>query len=132
MLLMKLKTPEKFAFLKLAHYVANIDGEFEREEQSVIEEYCAEMGIENIRPDFEKFNFEEILSQITTLKSQKIIILELMILVHSDDKFHRFEHEVIDRIAYFYNISKKDLDIFSQWGKTASALYTQGNLFIEN
>ena len=47
MLLMKLNNTEKFAFLNLAYYIAYIDGEFERKEEYIIEEYCAEMGIES-------------------------------------------------------------------------------------
>jgi len=131
MLLMKLKSIEKFAFLELAYHVANIDGEFEQEEKNVIEEYCAEMGIDNIDYSTDEFDLEETLSKIKTLKSKKIILLELMILIHSDDKFHRFEHDVIDKIVTYYNISKKDIEIYSQWGKMASALYSQGNILIK-
>ncbi len=33
MLLIKLQNEEKFAFLSLAHHIAHIDGEFEKEEE---------------------------------------------------------------------------------------------------
>ncbi|MCV6607987.1 MAG: TerB family tellurite resistance protein [Campylobacterales bacterium] len=129
---MKLQTSEKFAFLKLAHYIANIDGEYEKEEQEIIEEYCAEMGIDNIKPNLDDFNYEDVLQEFHSQKSQKIVLLELLILVHSDDKFHKFEHRAIDKIATFFKISKKDLEIYSQWGKTVSAQYAQGIVFIED
>ena len=131
MLLMKLKSEEKFAFLSLAYHIANIDGEFDIEEKNIIEEYCAEMGIENIDYNINKFVLEDTLKQIKTLKSQKIVLLELMILIHSDDKFHRFEHKVIENIANFYNISEQQLNLFSQWGKMSSAVYLQGKLFLD-
>jgi len=128
---MKLKNEEKFAFLCLAYYIANIDGEFEKEEKDIIEEYCAEMGIESREYHTNKFNLEETLQKIKTPKSQKIVLLELMILIHSDDKFHRFEQNVIDKIANYYHISQNRINTYSQWGKMASALYSQGKLFLE-
>lgn len=131
MYLMKLDNSEKFAFLKLAHYIANIDGEFDLEEKNIIEEYCAEMGLENIEVDLNKFNLEDTLKEIKSPKSQTIAILELMVLIHSDDKLHKYENKVLIDIAQFYNIPQHKIDIYSQWGKMASALFLQGELFIE-
>ena len=127
---MKLKNGEKFAFLKLAYYMANVDGEFDKEEKNIIEEYCAEMGIENVPYDADEFDFEETLQQIKTKRSQKVIILELMILIHSDDRFHELEEQVLDTIINVFKISKEQLALYSQWGKMVSALYVQGKLFI--
>ena len=131
MLLMKLKNEEKFAFLGLAYYIANIDGEFEKEEKDIIEEYCAEMGIECAEYDADKFDLDEAIKKIKTPKSQKIVLLELMILIHSDDKFHKFEQNIIHNIANSFQISQNRLSIYSQWGKMASSLYAQGKLFLE-
>ena len=132
MLLSKLKNEEKFAFLNLAYYIANIDGEFDKEEIEIINEYCLEMGIDNIKYDLSNFNLEDVLSKIKSIKSQKILILEIMILIHSDDKFHRFEQKVIDKIANYYKVSQKDINLYSQWGKIASATYIQGSLFLQD
>jgi len=104
---------------------------FKKKKKMLLEDICAEMGIDNIDYSTDEFDLEETLSKIKTLKSKKIILLELMILIHSDDKFHRFEHDVIDKIVTYYNISKKDIEIYSQWGKMASALYSQGNILIK-
>jgi len=130
MLLMKLNNKEKFAFLQLAYYIAYIDGEFETKEENIIEEYCVEMGIETIPFNIEEFNLEETLEDINTSYSKKIVVLELMILIHSDDKFHELEVEVLDNIIKAFNISKEQLVLYSQWGKMVSALYVQGKLFI--
>ena len=131
MYLMKLENNEKFAFLKLAYYIANIDGEFDLEEMNIIEEYCAEMGLEDVDMETENFDLKEVLDEIKSPKSQKITLLELMILVHSDDKLHKFEHKVIMDIAIAFNFTQRDIDIYSQWGKMASALFSQGELFID-
>ncbi len=132
MLLMKLKSEEKFAFLALAYHIANIDGEFNIEEIETIEEYCAEMGIDNIDYRENEFILEEILNKIRSKKSQRIILLELFILIHSDDRFHEMEHKVIEHIAHYYNISQHNLEIYSQWGKISSSLYMQGKLLLED
>lgn len=129
---MKLENGEKFAFLNLAYFVGNIDGELEKSERDIIAEYCLEMGIENIVFDSEQFDFEENLDKVKSAKSRKIVLLELMMLIHSDDNLHRFEQQIIDKIAVAYNISQNQLNIYSQWGKIASALYIQGKLFLED
>ena len=131
MLLMKLRNEEKFAFLDLAYYIANVDGEFEKEEKDIIEMYCAEMGIENVQHDINNFNLEETLDKIKTSESQKIAILELMVLAHADDKFHRFEENIACQVANHYNISENKIKTYSQWGKMTSALYSQAKLFVE-
>ena len=130
MLLMKLNNKEKFAFLQLAYYIAHIDGKLEIKEETIIEEYCTEMGIETIPFILDDFNLEETLDEINTIRSKKIVILELMILIHSDDRFHELEEEVLSDIITRFKISQEQLSLYSQWGKMVSALYVQGKLFI--
>lgn len=133
MLLMKLKAKEKFSFLRLAHYLARIDGVFGQREQDVIDEYCVEMGIDNSHMfNIEEFKLNEVLSAFKTSKSKKIVVLELMILVHIDNKFDIKEKELITEIISKFNLSEIDLRNSSSWGKAVSALYEQGINFIEN
>ncbi len=131
-LLMKLNNKEKFAFLQLAYYIAYIDGEFETQEENIIEEYCAEMGIDKVLFNLNEFNLEETLDDFQTAYSKKIVVLELMILIHSDDRFHESEEAVLDTIISTFKISKEQLALYSQWGKMVSALYVQGKLFIDD
>ena len=130
MLLMKLNNKEKFAFLQLAYHIAYIDGELQTKEENIIDEYCAEMGIERVDFNIEEFNLEETLNDINTTYSKKIVILELMILIHSDDRFHELEEKVISQIIQSFNITQEQLSMYSQWGKMVSALYVQGNIFL--
>ncbi|WP_419764579.1 MAG: TerB family tellurite resistance protein [Arcobacter sp.] len=130
---MKLQTKEKFAFLQLAQHLARVDGEYGNKEQDVIDEYCVEMGIDKPRVfNEEDFNLDDILSAFKTTKSKKIVILELMILVHIDDKYDNKEHELTQKIVDYFKINEKDLKYFSYWGKAVSSLYEQGKLFIED
>ena len=131
MLLMKLRTEEKFAFLQLAQYVAKLDGEYGPKEQEIIEEYCMEMGIENIELSQENFKLEENLEIFTLAKSQRIIMLSLMVLIHIDDKFGIYEHKIISKIADYFDIEEKELHLFSMWGKAGSALYEQALVFTQ-
>lgn len=128
---MKLKTEEKFAFLQLAQYVAQLDGEYGPKEREIVEEYCTEMGIENIDIDVKSFLLEDILTIFKSAQSQRITLLALMVLVHVDDKFGIYEHKVIDKIAYQFNISEQEIHLFSMWGKMGSALYEQALVFTE-
>ena len=131
LLLMKLKAEEKFAFLQLAQYIAQLDGEYGLKEREIIDEYCTEMGIENIEIDLKHFVLEEILMTFRTSRSQRIILLALMVLVHVDDKFGLNEYKIMDKIAQQFNLERKEIDLFSMWGKMGSALYEQALVFTE-
>ena len=128
---MKLKTEEKFALLHLAQYVAKLDGEYGPKEREIIEEYCMEMGIENVELSQEHFILEETLETFSSPKSRRIALLGLMVLVHIDDKFGIYEHKSIDKIAQIFDVSEKELHLFSMWGKAGSALYEQALVFTE-
>jgi len=128
---MKLKTEEKFAFIQLAHFVAKLDGEYGPKEREIIAEYCIEMGIENLEYALENFELEENLAVYETSKSQRIMLLSLMVLVHSDDKFGIYEHKVIDKIARHFEMEERELHLFSMWGKAGSALYEQALVFTQ-
>ncbi|WP_245391457.1 TerB family tellurite resistance protein [Sulfurospirillum barnesii] len=128
---MKLSSEEKFAFLQLAQYVAKLDGEYGPKEREVIEEYCTEMGIENVEINMELFDLDTLLSIFKSPKSQKIAILALMVLVHIDDKYGIYEHKVMYKIAQIFKLDETKMHLFSMWGKAGSALYEQALVFTE-
>lgn len=129
---MKLKTEEKFAFLQLTQYIAKLDGEYSLKEHEIIDEYCVEMGIENVELGSETFCLEDNLATFTSQKSQKIVLLALMVLVHIDDKFGLNEHKTMDKIAQTFEVEERELHLFSMWGKAGSALYEQALVFTES
>ena len=128
---MKLKTEEKFAFLHLVQYVAKLDGEYGPKEREIIEEYCMEMGIENVELSQEHFILEETLETFSSPKSRRIALLGLMVLVHIDDKFGIYEHKTMAQIALKFEFEEKQLQYFSMWGKAASAMYEQALMLTE-
>ena len=133
MLLMKLEAREKFAFLQLAHYLARVDNNFGKEEEEVILEYCDEMGIENIDSfDMDSFNLEATLNNFKSQWSRKIVVLELMILVHIDSVFNINEQILIEKISQNFGISTKDLNDFSSWGKSVAKLYEVAKVYMSD
>ena len=131
MLLMKLQSKEKFSFLQLAHYLARIDNKFGEREEEIISEYCTEMGIENLDSfDFENFSLEKILKDFKSESSKKIVILELMILIHIDHSFNLNEKKLIQRISENFGIDVDDVNDYSQWGKSVAMLYEVAKIFI--
>ena len=133
MLLMKLEAREKFAFLQLAHYLARVDNNFGKEEEEVILEYCDEMGIENIYSfDMDSFNLEATLNNFKSQRSRKIVVLELMILVHIDSVFNINEQILIEKISQNFGISTKDLNDFSSWGKSVAKLYEVAKVYMSD
>ncbi|MCT7514394.1 TerB family tellurite resistance protein [Aliarcobacter cryaerophilus] len=133
MLLMKLEAREKFAFLQLAHYLARVDNNFGKEEEEVILEYCDEMGIENIDSfDIDSFNLEATLNNFKSQRSRKIVVLELMILVHIDSVFNINEQILIEKISQNFGISTKDLNDFSSWGKSVAKLYEVAKVYMSD
>ena len=133
MLLMKLEAREKFAFLQLAHYLARVDNNFGREEEEVILEYCDEMGIENIDSfDMDNFNLEATLNNFKSQRSKKIVVLELMILVHIDSIFNINEQILIEKISQNFGIGTKDLNDFSSWGKSVAKLYEIAKVYMSD
>lgn len=130
---MKLEAREKFAFLQLAHYLARVDNNFGKEEEEVILEYCDEMGIENIDSfDMDSFNLEATLNNFKSQRSRKIVVLELMILVHIDSVFNINEQILIEKISQNFGISTKDLNDFSSWGKSVAKLYEVAKVYMSD
>ena len=132
MLLMKLLAKEKFAFLELAHHVALVDGDYSHREKSLINDFCIGMGIEDSHFDNDSFDLEDTLNTFLSSKSKKIAVLSLMMLVHIDDNFDANEYEVICKIAQRFNFTHKEINLFSQWGKSVTGLYAQAIFFMED
>ena len=91
------------------------------------------MGIDNDDAfDINDFSLEDILKDFRSKKSRKIVVLELMVLIHADDKFDLKERTLITKINSSFDFSSKDIEFYSQWGKAVAALYSQGRLFIQD
>ena len=130
MFLNRLKKKEKKAFLELAHHVARSDSDFSDDEQNIIDKYCMEMQIENIKYNEKKFDIYETLSKFNSQSSKKIVLLELMALIYSDDYLHEGERIVLEKILEEFDLSYNLSIVYTEWAKTMLSLYKQGNALI--
>ena len=128
MLLMQLETQEKFAFLHIAHHLAQSDGKIGNREKVRLNDYCVEMGIDDIIFDEENYVIENYLDKFKSSKSQRILLLELMMLVHVDDTYNNQEQELMNIISNRFNFEPRLLKFASSVGKAASALREQALL----
>jgi len=130
MFLNRLKKKEKKAFLELAHHVARSDSEFSDGEKNIIDKYCMEMQIENIKFNDKKFDIYNTLSKFKSQSSKKIVVLELMALIYSDDYLHEGERVVLEKILEEFGLSYNLSIVYTEWAKTMLSLYKQGNALI--
>ena len=131
MFLNRLEKEEKIAFLELAHYVARSDNDFSDKEKNVINIYCTEMQISDVDFDKSSFNLGLTLSKIKSSQSQKIILLEIMALIYSDNFLHEEERKVLEKILEEFNLNYHLATVYGEWAKAILSLYIQGNALVE-
>jgi len=131
MFLNKLTNEEKISFLKLAHHIARIDGDFSENEQKIISAYCTEMQIQDIIYDKNDFNLDTILTNVTNKESQKIFLLEIMALIYADGlHIDKEEQKILDIIIDKYHISDTLYSVYLEWSKTILSIINQGYALI--
>lgn len=131
MFLNRLNNEEKVAFLELAHYVALSDNNFSKEQKSIIGKYCLEMQIDDIEHDEDTFDIYCTLSKISTRVSRKVVVLEIMALIYSDNFLHEKERLVLEKILEEFDLSYNYSIVYAEWAKTMLSLYRQGNALID-
>lgn len=130
MFLNRLEENEKVAFLELAHYIARSDNDFSDLQKVIIHEYCTEMQVEDIEYKEKDFVLEITLNKINSTQSQRIILLEVMALIYSDNILHDEEKKILDKMAEKFGISGAILDVYTQWSKSILALTSQGEALL--
>ena len=131
MFLNRLNTEEKIAFLELAHHVARSDDDFSNEQKEIISTYCLEMQINDIAFQEELFNLRDTLAKIKNKMSQKVVLIELMALIYSDNFVHGKELEIIDTMHDIFDVTEVMSSLYAEWTKSILALTRQGQLLLE-
>ena len=131
MFLNSLNKVEKVAFLELAHHMARSNNDFDDIQKSIIGQYCLEMQIEDIEYDEKTFDILTTLKKIDEAKSKKIILLEIMALVYSNNQIDKEEQEVLDIIVNELNLSSALVSVYGEWTKAILAISAQGQALIE-
>lgn len=130
MFLNRLNEEEKVAFLELAHCIARCDSDFSDLQKEIINSYCIEMQIINIEYNYEKFNLELVLNKIKSAQSERIILLEVMALIYSDDTLHEEEKKILNTMIEKFKLNHSIADVYTQWSKSILALNIQGEALL--
>ncbi|WP_417398430.1 hypothetical protein [Gimesia chilikensis] len=111
MYLNRLKYEEKCSFLELAKCISEVDGNTSSEEILVIQQYIKEVGFHQNWEILSK-SLDEILESFnkSSFLVKKIILFEILILVHSDNEFCEREEKVIRRLTDSFSIPQEDYD----------------------
>ncbi len=131
MFLNRLEINEKKAFLMLAHHIARSDGDFSESQESIISKYCMEMQVDDVTYEEESFNLTQILAEVESPSSQKIILLEVMALIYSDSILHEEEKKILDELIHEFGLNPSLAIVYGEWAKSILALYIQGQALIE-
>ena len=130
MFLIRLNPEEKVAFLELAHHIARSDKDFSNLQKEIINGYCVEMQISDIKYNDKDFNLETTLSKVNSSQSQKIILLEVMALIYSDGILHKEEKKILNTMIERFELNNAIVDVYKQWSKSILALTTQGEALL--
>jgi hypothetical protein len=122
-----LETKEQEKFLELAYFVANYNDDFAEEQQQLINEYRKEMLLtedeyqikgkeeKNIIKDFSKYEEDK----------KKMIYIETISLLLSDNKFDEKEKEIAEYIKNEFDLSQTFYDKAFNWVKDMFELYNR-------
>lgn len=131
MYLNKLNQNSKEVFLKLAYHVANSDESFSSMQKSLINGYLEEMDIDDIDFKEDEFSLKETLSFVLDEYEQKVILIELLAIVYSDNVMHPAEKEIIDTIVDLWDINSSLVIVYGEWSRNLLSLHIQGEALLE-
>jgi len=112
MFLNKLNSEAKEAFLLLAHHVARSDKSFLPIQKELISGYLREMNVNDVDYNEESFSLSECLEKVKDKYFQKVILIELLAIVYTDNIMHSLEKEIIDEISSTYHTWQSDKEAY--------------------
>ena len=131
MFLHKLDKQAQEVFLYLAHHVARSDESFSNMQKTLIDGYLKEMHIEDIDFKEDEFSLVECISQIRNKEYQKVILIELLAIVYTDNIMHEAEKDIIDSIVDTWNVNSSLVVVYGEWSRSLLSLYIQGEALLE-
>jgi uncharacterized tellurite resistance protein B-like protein len=113
MFLAELQPEERKAFLELAALIAKIDGNLSIFENSILNSYKKEMGLESYK--IEGLAIDEILTVFKNERSKNIVLTELFQLIFSDGVFHNQESDSVQVIKTHFGFDSNEFGSFKDW-----------------
>ena len=100
---------EQSNFMKMAYLVANIDGDFAKEEKILMSQYEEEMDLSIFLEEYEikSLDVDQVIRyfDLSEKKNLRIIFTELLGLVLSDKKLEKSEKKFVNKFINYYDIS---------------------------
>lgn len=131
MFLNKLDNQAKEVFLNLAYCVAKSDKSFSNSQRLLIDGYLKEMNIQDVVFDENKFSLVDCITKVKEKKYQKIILIELLAIVYTDNIMHEAEKILIDKIVDTWDINSSLVIVYGEWSRNLLSLYIQGEALLE-
>ena len=127
-----LEENEKVAFLKIAHIVALSDGNFCENEKVIIGSYCNEMGMNDIELNTQNDSIDILSNEFRNEQSKKIVILELMSIIHANGEFKESEKNIINQLTKKFAINDKYIKDVELWSQSLMHIIGQGENLIRD
>ncbi|SEA29263.1 hypothetical protein SAMN05216349_108125 [Oribacterium sp. KHPX15] len=104
MFLNSMNSDEKEAFLELAYKLAQVDGNYSKDEEDIINSYKAELNIKNVG---DTRSVDELIDFFATRNEpvKKIILFELYGMICADSKIEKSETEMFDKLKSKFDVS---------------------------
>jgi hypothetical protein len=131
MFLNKLDNDSKEVFLYLAHHTAKSDGLHSDMQQNLINGYLKEMNIQDVVYQEDKFSLVDCLKKVTNKEYQKVILIELLAIVYTDNIMDLPEKIIIDTIVDTWGINSSLVVVYGEWSRNLLSLYIQGEALLD-
>jgi uncharacterized tellurite resistance protein B-like protein len=77
-----------------------------------------------------KFDLNACLDLFVDAESKKILVLEILAMIYSNDEYHKEQQNVMEYILDYFDISSYLVTVYTEWAKTMISLQRQGNALI--
>ncbi len=114
---------EKESFMKLAYWVATIDGGMGLPEIKILDMFEQEMGVKGWRHPAEKPCVSEVCSEFPDEMSKKITYSNLLAMGYFDDYENPSQTSAIEKIREALAISPADAQAYRDWIKLIKGSY---------
>ncbi|MFD0959618.1 TerB family tellurite resistance protein [Paenibacillus chungangensis] len=121
------------AFLEIAHLAAKADGNVNWKERGKLRSYIEEMGL--LDEDINLSNTRslvEVLSVVQDKRVQKIMLIEILMLLYTDGDYNDEEKEIVTEMKELFGFSDETFESMRAWVIAMDKLKVEGIKLILN
>ncbi|MEM1973826.1 MAG: hypothetical protein QXN68_03450 [Thermoplasmata archaeon] len=132
MFAMLLNTEQRKEFIKLVYYLAKCDNYIHQKEKELIEHYLYEtmLSPDDVVMDEDSIDFEKLRNIFNESRARKIVLIELVTLASIDMNLSSDEYDFILKLSEVFEIERKELDKFIEFGKRLVKIIEEANSLI--